>query len=469
MRYTINFEEIRSDYKFNDEKKSLQHNAGKKISILPYTTQYKAVFKTKVINFSSCIGEFSRRLTNKLEYKKDINVELIKNVMNKVKMEEENKSVFKGMMKGLFFDKYNSIEIFHPKVLNYVTIEDITNKKLGQFLFDVLVNKDEEALTKIKSAYIDEPENILLKLIVRCLPELGEINTDNKTTYRNLMPFISNLFMEDLKYMLDKPKFYTENIEKLLKYYYFFYVSQLSINLNRMFEADISKPVVIYFNLDWENTSKSRISYNSGWKVIENTVITMFSHANCLELLNHSDCEENFAYLELKEIIDTMDSEELKEFNSNVDTLREIYKAHVDDVDFTLYNIAKRYENNEAYQNIFELYRLINYQFINSGRKGRQLDYGTWFTEFCKVNFLRRRGQLGYTLNFTEDNLIFITNLCIKNKGRLKLKDLFKEYERRGIFFDRDSQNKVVQLFEKLNILEKKSDSGDAQYVKSIL
>ncbi|QWQ96652.1 DNA phosphorothioation-dependent restriction protein DptG [Clostridioides difficile] len=37
------------------------------------------------------------------------------------------------------------------------------------------------------------------------------------------------------------------------------------------------------------------------------------------------------------------------------------------------------------------------------------------------------------------------------------------------MYFDRDSQSKVVELFEKLNIIEKKSDSGDAQYVRSIL
>ncbi|WP_010250378.1 DNA phosphorothioation-dependent restriction protein DptG, partial [Acetivibrio cellulolyticus] len=33
----------------------------------------------------------------------------------------------------------------------------------------------------------------------------------------------------------------------------------------------------------------------------------------------------------------------------------------------------------------------------------------------------------------------------------------------------RDSKYKIIEIYEKLNILEKKSDSGDAQYVKSIL
>ena len=62
-----------------------------------------------------------------------------------------------------------------------------------------------------------------------------------------------------------------------------------------------------------------------------------------------------------------------------------------------------------------------------------------------------------------------MTNICINNKGKLKLNTLFEEFELRGLFFDRDSKTKIIQLYEKLNLLEKKSDSGDAQYVKSVL
>ena len=41
--------------------------------------------------------------------------------------------------------------------------------------------------------------------------------------------------------------------------------------------------------------------------------------------------------------------------------------------------------------------------------------------------------------------------------------------EHRGLFFDRDSKNKIIELYEKLNLIEKKSDSGDAQYVRANL
>ena len=51
----------------------------------------------------------------------------------------------------------------------------------------------------------------------------------------------------------------------------------------------------------------------------------------------------------------------------------------------------------------------------------------------------------------------------------MKLKDLFKAYEVRGVFLDQKSKEEIHNYFEKLNLIEKKSDSGDAQYVKGIL
>ena len=85
-----------------------------------------------------------------------------------------------------------------------------------------------------------------------------------------------------------------------------------------------------------------------------------------------------------------------------------------------------------------------------------------------KKYFLKRRGQYGYALNITKDFLYLITALCVKEE-KIKLNDLFKEYERRGLFFDRYSKEEIINLLNTWNLIDKKSDSGDAQYVKSIL
>ena len=44
-----------------------------------------------------------------------------------------------------------------------------------------------------------------------------------------------------------------------------------------------------------------------------------------------------------------------------------------------------------------------------------------------------------------------------------------KEYEFRGIYLDNSSKEYLQEFFTKLNLIDKKSDSGDAQYVKRIL
>ena len=70
--------------------------------------------------------------------------------------------------------------------------------------------------------------------------------------------------------------------------------------------------------------------------------------------------------------------------------------------------------------------------------------------------------------NLNQEMLILITAVCIKEE-KMKITQLFEEYEKRGLFFDRDSWDSIVDLFNKLNLIDKKSDSGDIQYVKSIL
>ena len=92
------------------------------------------------------------------------------------------------------------------------------------------------------------------------------------------------------------------------------------------------------------------------------------------------------------------------------------------------------------------------------------------YIEFVQKNFGKRRGTLGYTIGVTENDIIMFTKIILaENEGKLKLSLLFEKFEERGLIFDRESKRKITELFEKMNFLEKRSDSGDAQYVKSVL
>ncbi|MBP2898886.1 DNA phosphorothioation-dependent restriction protein DptG [Escherichia coli] len=54
-------------------------------------------------------------------------------------------------------------------------------------------------------------------------------------------------------------------------------------------------------------------------------------------------------------------------------------------------------------------------------------------------------------------------------KEKTPLSKLFQLLEKRGVFFDKHSKLHVSDILKKLNLIDKKSDSGDAQYVKPIL
>ncbi len=89
--------------------------------------------------------------------------------------------------------------------------------------------------------------------------------------------------------------------------------------------------------------------------------------------------------------------------------------------------------------------------------------------EIGKAYFLKSRGgAYGYMLNLTQEMILILTAVCIK-ENKITLNNLYKEYEKRGIFLDIYSKPLVEELLGKLNLIEKKSDSGDAQYVKAIL
>jgi DNA phosphorothioation-dependent restriction protein DptG len=69
----------------------------------------------------------------------------------------------------------------------------------------------------------------------------------------------------------------------------------------------------------------------------------------------------------------------------------------------------------------------------------------------------------------TQELLLFLTRLCIGTEDKIRLKVLWDKFKERGIAFDETTKLEITKLFEKINLIEKKSDSGDAQYVKSTI
>lgn len=463
--YELDLDQIKKDFKFKEESDikegscNLTHSQCKEFKLLPYAANEK----TLVSQFDGVIGAFSRFINNK-ELKNDFNAtEFIENVVDEIGEFEgkTSKESFRDIVKTMFIDK-NTLVDFDIKTLNYIS-STTSEEKVAKFLYSVFV--DEELKDFVKKHYERDVNNILYKLVLKALPELQEKEINNEE-YKCYLPFVKELFIKDFKFLISNEELYKNSIKRFLEYYYMFYISQLTMKLSFFEKADITKPEPLYYTLGWESISKNRTAYMYGWQKLSSYTESLFSHAITLELLNRNNLDEKYGYTELFELFKEQDDEVIA---SQIEELFNEYTSRVRDKDWDLFKEGNKTSESKAFNKVYKLFEALEYQFEKSSRSRANDAYKNWFKRFVFDNFSKRRGSLGYSLNLTEEDIIFLTKICINNNEKLKLGTLFEEFEKRGISFDRDSKVKIIQLYEKLNLLEKKSDSGDAQYVRSIL
>jgi DNA phosphorothioation-dependent restriction protein DptG len=468
MKAEMNWASFEDEFKVSDDhtkRVRLIHSSGSsknsRIRLLPYSAS-----KNTIIEFNSIIGNFSRYLSNKKfeAFDKENFFNTIKDKVNSDKSYQLEK-----IINELFFDKNGQLVLSHPVFLNYLSNGGTNETKVANFLGSVLGTEKLQAA--VEEIYSKKPDNVLLALLFESLPKLKEDKEKNED-YFCMFPGIRESFEEDLLFLLEKEDLLIAHFGQLVTYYYFFYVTQFIVSVDKMFEQEEEEIIPVYYNVEWESRSSSRDSYKMGWKMLSTKLPKLFAHINCLVMLNHIDNEkfEEITYKRFRELVLLMTDDEKKELNREIIRLNSDYQNYLGDVDWSSKNDVPYIGGEEpVFKSVRDLHHSIAYQFQTTGRKKPASMYFEGYEELAKNYFLKRSGSLGYTLNLTQQDLVFLTKLCIKRNKKIPLNKLFEEMERRGVFFDRDSKKQITQLYSKLNLLEKKSDSGDAQYVKYIL
>ena len=456
MFYMQNVDDLKRSMNMKENKKGARHTINVKATFLPFKTRKddRAKFGRR---FNGVIGEISRILSqNKLS--KDFDKEkCIDNIVNSVSCKtEEDRKYLVELIKNYLVDKDGDINVFHPHLFQYIQLSEGGESKeeasIAQFLCDVILRHD----YRFKDLFIKNDTNhMITKLILSELDELEESEIEEK--YVDNLPYVGDVAIEDINFIMKNKDFFLKNFSNILAYYYFFYITQLAIKLNKKSEANYQEIEKIYYLLDWEKTSKNRKSVDMGYKFIKEQSKNLLVHINTLEHLNFIFGTYGKNFVEIKEIFEELEQEERIEV---LEALREWVKFYRD-----------FYEKDpmELELNYKELVKALNKSLLEQNKQAILSRYSLSIEEIGKKYFLKiRGGSYGYMLNITQEMLVLITALCIK-KEKITLKTLFKEYERRGLFFDNYSKDSIVELLEKLNLVDKKSDSGDAQYVKSIL
>lgn len=450
MQYTENKQDLRSLLQVD---KALKHTINVNCPMFPFFTRNpeRAKFAR---GFTGVTGEFARILSGK-GLDKEVEMDLVvERISQQVTISDEDKPYFYRLLRMYLMDENKAIKLFHPHIYQYIPLtsgsEAKGEKGIAQFLFDALLEGLDLASFFGKSS----SDHLLAMLILDQLDHLK--SQEHQKKYYTKLPQIMKVFQEDIQFLTKSSEYFVQNIDLFLAYYYFFYITQLTLKLHMRHKADYAELNNVFFTLDWEGASKSRMGYDRGYRQIKEAARDLLVNVNCLEHLNTLFGTKQADYIELRNTYNRLPADDQAELLEVIKKWVGEYRQHVS---------LPPQEIPYDYEGVVNALYLSLLDGVSAETKSR---YALSIEEIGKKYFLKTRGALGYMLNVSQDFLLLLTAISVKDT-RKPLKEVFVEFEKRGIMFDRLSQEAIVALFDKLNLLDKKSDSGDAQYVKPIL
>jgi len=448
---------------FDDElNKSKKHKRDD--SLVPFKTKTD---KNQYIDFSGVVGAFSR-LISSVAIKKGLNRDTFKTEMRKKLgndcSDEDFEKLF-SIVEDMYFDTGKPLPI-NTKALSYIE-SNISQQQVAEYLYSLFVDNT-DLIDAYESMEDSEDTNLLEKLVFDSLVDSEETVTVTGHKAECFLPYVKDVFSRDYRTLTLDNNMYQSYISRFLGYYYLFYVSQLAIKLNKFESAQRDEIEKVYLTLYEEVVTRVRPGYEYGWKYVKEKIGHMFSHSVLMEMLSHNVEGKHMDYLAYFERFNNAEDDE--KVASEIAAIRNKYIEWIPmDYSGCKHDLAKDGTCRTSNE-IRKLFETIDYQFINGGRKSHYNGYNKKYIEFVQKNFGKFRGTCGYTLSPHESDVIMFTKIILlENGGKIRLSKLFDEFEKRGLLFDRESKKKITELFEKMSLLEKRSDSGDAQYVKYVL
>jgi DNA phosphorothioation-dependent restriction protein DptG len=453
--------------------KKNKHDVGEVLDVLPFLTKRTGAIKG---NFNQVLGEFVR-FNSSLEldshayseiktFTTDEQNKYSEHIASKVEFLDDSDASYDFVR---FLNQYLSnedeIKPIHPYLFNYIPNERFEGefKKYAQFLSDTLALENNE----IKEIFMNKKsEDILTELVLSQLDGLKEAK-GKRRQYQQLLAPLVECYQEDLIFLSKHKDYFLASFPLLTHFYTLMYAMQLLFKFEQFTNANFDEVTPLYFALEWEAISKRRNAADEilGYKFIKENAKKLFPHIHTISHLSHNvfqeDKEDRLNFIPYSTLFDRIknkgDSFE-QEFLHELKEWINLYK----ELPFTNITIE---DNSETLPEAFK----VLFACLQKGTSSSVADkFGKNIEDLASDQFVKSRGSIGKVLNIKHEFLLLITAVSVKDK-RIPLNELFHEFEKRGIALDRYSKKEVMNLFDNLNIIDKKSDSGDAQYVKPIL
>lgn len=278
------------------------------------------------------------------------------------------------------------------------------------------------------------------------------------------LPFVAERFHNDVLFLSKHPDYFLDQLASCVELYTFIYCTQLGLNIRNWTngEEPTSKP--LYFILDTEKASSERsnlVSY--GYKSVARPMAEVFP---ILSMLEHFNNDEKSPQEPLWAFASAVQDASLDEQQTAFDSLKTFAERFREERKLT--------PTPQAPTNAIEgMQQVIAYgvkQFAEgTGRHRVQMQYMDVFDKEVAKNFIQARGRSGKVLVVNQDFLLLLTNLAIADRKSVRFQELLGEFQSRGFYFDKSSQQALINFYERVGNVDRMSDSGDAVYVRNTI
>ena len=386
-----------------------------------------------------------------------------------------------------FIKVFNDV-MFENETLNVIDLpffSFVPMKYFGRaYEKDKRVNKYKSGQSKIADYYASIAENIgvdfetkekdlFCEVVNECLKKDSFGIRGERDRYF-ILSFVKQQFSEDIKWLLKQNNNVIVKYLPLMLYFYASYsLMQKLMFMNKAnWQYSNDKPRPITFMLSSERASEGQAAVKRGWAAADHFPETflnkMSAYAQALDILNSmfEDEEELMTFHEILERFGKMefDDEAIGICEKVLNTYQDYKYELLEDRETEPHPIAEKKEINlNSFKEFVDLLlnRCITYQSVDYPRMKVAL--------YSLVNiklFEKRRDYSVLVLD--EEVLLFLVAMMAKDE-RLRMEDLFKRFHEYGIEFSFQTKNAIGDYLQKLNLLERKSDSGEAQYVRVVL
>lgn len=314
---------------------------------------------------------------------------------------------------------------------------------LGEFSLDVTPSDELHFL-----------EQTLLKVLERHLRPIGAKDVRGDQPY---LPFLTQSFERDMRFLAAHPAYLMAELTNTLKLYAFSYCSQLSLSV-RDWRNGAPQPKELYFILDVEKASTERDKLRErGYKRLWLTSKELFPMLSAGEVLQSEGPQRPLwkIYAEAKEYEDQQ---------ALIDALNQYNQEFALPANRNLTPPPVANTLEEAFRSFIAL--AIKQFETKSGRQTVNQNYVRELEKKVFADFIQFRGRAGNILTLNQDQLLLLTNLAIGRNDKLRFFELLQEFKQRGFFFDNQSQQVLIEFFERMGNVERMSDSGEAVYVR---